>query len=71
MLQYMKENNLSTSMRALQTETGVSMNTVDNLEVFTRDIRMGHWDTVLAQVSTLQLPQDKLISVSFIWNNGH
>jgi WD40 repeat-containing protein SMU1 len=66
MLQYMKENNLTTSLRALQTETGVCMNTVDSLEVFVRNIQQGRWDTVLAQVSTLQLPQDKLISVGII-----
>lgn len=66
MLQYMKENNLITAMHALQTETGVCMNTVDNMDTFVRDIKLGRWDTVLAQVSTLQLPQDKLISVGFI-----
>ena len=63
MLQYMKENNLLSAMRALQTETGVCMNTVDNLDAFVQDILTGKWDRVLSTVSTLQLPQDKLIAV--------
>ena len=63
MLQYMKENNLTTSLRALQTETGVCMNTVDNMDNFVHDIQNGRWDSVLSQVSTIQLPQDKLLAV--------
>ena len=64
-LQYLKENNLNTSLRALQLETGVCMNIVENVEVFVNNIINGKWDNVLAIVSTLQLPQDKLISVVF------
>ena len=63
MLQFMKENNLMSSMRALQSETGVAMNTVDNIDTFIHNIQHGRWDTVLSQVSTLKLPQDKLIAV--------
>lgn len=64
MLQYMKENNLHTAMRALQSESGVSMNTVDNVDNLVYDIQQGKWESVLMQVATLQLPQDKFIAVS-------
>ena len=63
MLQYMKENNLRSSMSALQIESGVSMNTVDNVEAFINDIKQGKWETVLIQIGSLQLQQDKLIAV--------
>jgi WD40 repeat-containing protein SMU1 len=63
MLQFMKENNLSNSMRELQLETDVTLNTVDNLEAFVSDIQKGHWDSVMAQVSSLKLPTEKLISL--------
>jgi WD40 repeat-containing protein SMU1 len=61
MQQFMKENGLLESLRALQTETDISLNTVDNLESFLSDIHNGKWDSVLAQVSSLKLPSEKLI----------
>eukprot|EP01041_Mallomonas_annulata_P010902 gene10902-22756_t len=62
-LQFLKENNLTNSMRALQSEANVSLNTVDNLEAFVSDIHNGRWDAVLNQVSSLQLPKEKLIAL--------
>lgn len=64
MMQFMKENNLVASMKALHSETGVSLNTVDSVEGFVLDIQNGKWDMVLAQVANLQLPQDKQFAVS-------
>lgn len=61
MLQFMKENNMTNSMRELQIESDVTLNTVDNLESFTSDIQKGHWDSVLSQVSSLKLPREKLV----------
>lgn len=61
MLQFMKENNLTNSMRELQTESDVTLNTVDNLESFISDIQRGHWDSVISQVSSLKLPQEKMV----------
>lgn len=61
MLQFMKENNLSNSMRELQTESDVTLNTVDNLESFISDIHRGHWDSVISQVSLLKLPREKMV----------
>ena len=61
MLQFMKENNLTNSMRELQTESDVTLNTVDNLESFISDIQRGHWDSVISQVSLLKLPREKMV----------
>ena len=36
---------------------------VDNLENFISDIHNGRWDAVLSQVSSLQLPREKLIAL--------
>jgi WD40 repeat-containing protein SMU1 len=51
------------SMKILQKESGITLNTVDNIENFVSDIRNGRWDSVLSQVSHLQLPSDKLVSL--------
>eukprot|EP01040_Poterioochromonas_malhamensis_P013112 gene13112-14392_t len=58
-LQYLKENSLLTCMHQLQKDTGISLNTVDNIEQFQNDIRNGRWDSVLHQISTLKLPVGK------------
>lgn len=60
MLQFLRENNLTTSLHALQSESGVSLNTVQSIDSFTADVLAGRWELVLAQVSTLQLTQEKL-----------
>lgn len=60
MLQFLRENNLTSSLHALQNESGISLNTVQNIDSFTADILAGRWDVVLSQVSTLQLTQEKL-----------
>ena len=61
MLQFMKENNLSESMKALQYETGVSLNTVDSIENLMSDVNHGRWDNVLSQISQISLPKDKIV----------
>ena len=66
MLQFMKENNLANSMRELQTESDVTLNTVDNLESFISDIQRGHWDSVISQVSLLKLPREKMVEFKLV-----
>jgi len=62
-LQFCKENHLHQTMRTLQSESQVSLNTVDSMENFLSDINHGRWDSVLPQVASLQLPRDKLMSI--------
>lgn len=61
MLQFMKENNMKESMKALSSETGVCLNTVDSVESFLNDIYQGKWESVLTQVGQLRLPTEKLV----------
>lgn len=63
LLQYLKENNLLSSYAALQAETGVALNTVDNMDSFVADIKHGHWDVVLTIVSQLKLPANVLVDL--------
>lgn len=65
-LQFLKENNLSDSMRQLQLESGVALNTVDSTEAFLSDVRYGRWDAVLLQVESLKLPAEKLVSACLL-----
>jgi len=62
-LQFLKENNLVDSMRELQLESGVALNTVDDIDGFLSDIRYGRWDSVLQQVVGLRIPSEKLVCV--------
>ena len=56
MLQFLKENSLTSSMQALQDESQVALNTVDNVELFLGDVQNGRWDAVMSVVATLKLP---------------
>jgi WD40 repeat-containing protein SMU1 len=60
-LQYLKENNLLASMQQLQRETGIALNTVDNIDSFQNDIKLGRWDSVLNQLTSLKLPMSKMV----------
>jgi WD40 repeat-containing protein SMU1 len=60
-LQFLKEHNLNDSMQSLQRESGITLNTVDNIDHFANDIRNGKWDSVLNQTAALKLPGDKLV----------
>lgn len=58
--QYLKENNLMRTLETLQEETNITMNTIDNLEVFNSDILNGHWDLVLKTIQPLKIHPNKL-----------
>jgi WD40 repeat-containing protein SMU1 len=62
-LQFLRENNLTQTMKALQQESKVSLNTVDSVQTFASDINSGRWDSVLPQVGALELPQLALMDL--------
>ena len=63
-LQYLKENNLKSAVKALEAETNIVLNTLDvPQEVFLSYIRAGKWDMVLSEVNNLSLPIDKSIKL--------
>jgi hypothetical protein len=61
--QFLKENQLTESLRALQEEAQVALNTVDDVEAFVGDVQQGRWDTVMQVVSTMRLPQGLLFEI--------
>ncbi|KAJ2731529.1 hypothetical protein H4R23_003055 [Coemansia sp. Cherry 401B] len=61
--QFLKEHSLHTTLEALQTETGVFLNTVDDDAAFKADIVKGNWDAVLASVEQARVPQAKRIDL--------
>mmetsp|Transcript_33131 Transcript_33131/g.77465 ORF Transcript_33131/g.77465 Transcript_33131/m.77465 type:complete len:522 (-) Transcript_33131:184-1749(-) len=62
-LQFLKENQLTNTLLALQEEAQVSLNTVENVEGVLSDVTQGHWDSVLSAISTLRLPQPLLFDL--------
>ncbi|XP_954516.1 uncharacterized protein TA19400 [Theileria annulata] len=62
-LQYLKENNLKKTLLVMQEETGVSLNSVSNLEVLISDAQMGRWSQVLESIDTMKLSQDTLFKL--------
>lgn len=62
-LQFLKENNLHNTLRALQDETELSLNTVENRDTFIQEVLHGNWDAVLTTVSTLKLPIDLVMEL--------
>ena len=50
MLQFCQEQHLTQTVKALQKETGVSLNIVSNVNKLKKDLIKGKWDAVFAQV---------------------
>ncbi|KAJ1784471.1 Serine/threonine-protein kinase smu1, partial [Coemansia sp. RSA 2399] len=58
--QFLREHNLHSSLDILQRESGVSLNTVENVDDFKDDILKGRWDAVLTSVMQANLPPANL-----------
>ncbi|CAN0283102.1 unnamed protein product, partial [Hapterophycus canaliculatus] len=56
------ENNLTKTLRALQAESGVCLNTIDNLDNLMSDINHGRWEAVMPQVRKFLLNVSSLFS---------
>ncbi|KAJ2333442.1 hypothetical protein GGI00_002330 [Coemansia sp. RSA 2681] len=61
--QFLKENNLHRTLETLQGETGITINTVDNVDVFKSDIVKGKWEAVLTSVEQAGIAQSKLVDL--------
>lgn len=57
-MQFLRENNLIQSLSALEKESNLYLNTVENKQKFLQDILDGRWDIILKQAQHLGL--DKL-----------
>jgi WD40 repeat-containing protein SMU1 len=61
--QYLKENGLYKSLRALEEESNIKLNSVDNIEEFKNNILKGKWDLVLRTIFGLDIEIGKLINL--------
>ncbi|KAI9329230.1 WD40 repeat-containing protein SMU1 [Zopfochytrium polystomum] len=61
--QFLRENNLHRTLETLQEETTITLNAVDSVDAFTSSVLFGHWDVVLKTISTLRVPQKKLLDL--------
>lgn len=50
-------------MLALELETTVKINTIENKEAFIKEIKQGEWDVVLRHVVDLKIPPRKLMDL--------
>ncbi|OBZ87860.1 WD40 repeat-containing protein SMU1 [Choanephora cucurbitarum] len=62
-LQFLKENDYNESASALEAETSVKINTLDNRDAFIKEIKQGEWDVVLKRVFDLRIPARKLMDL--------
>ncbi|KAI8972493.1 WD40 repeat-containing protein SMU1 [Pilobolus umbonatus] len=62
-LQFLKENSFNQTAQAIETETGVKINTIENRESFMKEIKDGEWDMVLRHVADLRIPPLKLMDL--------
>ncbi|KAJ2784017.1 Serine/threonine-protein kinase smu1 [Coemansia interrupta] len=61
--QFLKEHNLHKTLDTLQSESGVTLNTVDSVDSFKDDIVNGRWDVVLRNSEHANIPHSKLVDL--------
>ena len=62
-LQFLREQGLTRSVKTLQDEANISTNLVDDVAAFTSDIMSGRWDALLPQLALLKIPPPLLMSI--------
>lgn len=62
-LQFLKEANLPSSFKTLQEESQISLNLLENKDIFLSDIKHGRWEQVLKTIKIFRVPSYKLISL--------
>jgi WD40 repeat-containing protein SMU1 len=61
--QFMKENNMMNTLKCLEQESGIKLNTVDSIEDFKNNILRGKWDLVLQHINGIDIPVNKLLDL--------
>jgi WD40 repeat-containing protein SMU1 len=61
--QFLKENNLTNTLKCLEEESTIKMNTVDSIEDFKNNILRGKWDLVLQAINGLNISVSKLLDL--------
>ena len=59
-LQWARESGLDATHAALSAETNTSLNAIEDVDAFKRDVTHGRWDAVLPQLAKLRLPKNVL-----------
>jgi WD40 repeat-containing protein SMU1 len=63
MMQFCAENGLMNTLSSFHSETGVTLNSVDNCSSLLANVRAGEWDAVLTIVAPLQLSYETLVAL--------
>jgi WD40 repeat-containing protein SMU1 len=61
--QFLKESNLTSSLKSLENETGIYLDVIENPEDFVISIINGKWNLVLKYLGELEIPSIKLIDL--------
>jgi WD40 repeat-containing protein SMU1 len=61
--QFLKENNLTNTLKCLEQESGIKLNPVESIEDFKNNILRGKWDLVLQALNGIDIPVLKLLDL--------
>lgn len=62
-LQFLKENNYTKSLKLLQKESHVSFNGLTSIDNLLMDIQHGRWNNVLDTIATMELSESLLFLI--------
>jgi WD40 repeat-containing protein SMU1 len=61
--QFLRDNNMINSLKILEDESKIKLNSVDSIEGFKKDIIQGKWDLVIKNINKLDIPLNKLMDL--------